>query len=93
MNAASILLDADIFSEIVASDQTRLEPEMSRAILRLKFSEAQNERMRELADKSNRGVLSEDDRQMIESFRRVGNLLALLQSNARLALRSDNSLQ
>ena len=60
---------------------------MARALLRLKFSEAQNERMRELADKANRGTLSDDERELMESFRRVGNLVALLQGRARLALR------
>jgi hypothetical protein len=49
--------------------------------------------MRELANKSNRGVLSDDERELMESFRRVGNLLALLQSRARLALHSTRPLE
>lgn len=87
MSTASSLLDADVFAEVVGSDETEFDADMARALLRLKFSEAQNERMRELADKANRGTLSEDERERMESFRRVGNLLALLQARARLALR------
>lgn len=93
MSATSTLLDADIFAEVVSSDETPFEAEMARAILRLKFSEAQNERMRDLADKNNRGVLSPGERELMESFRRVGNLLALLQSRARLTLRGADPSQ
>ncbi|MEX2119345.1 MAG: hypothetical protein WD847_07110 [Pirellulales bacterium] len=68
------------------------DPDRARAILRLEFSEAQNERMRELADKHNRGLLSPDELQEMESFRRVGNLLALIQAKARLWLKNDEQL-
>ena len=86
MSSASPLLDADVFAEVVGSDETEFDADMARALLRLKFSEAQNDRMWELADKANRGTLSEEERGRMESFRRVGNLLALLQARARLVL-------
>jgi hypothetical protein len=41
----------------------------------------------ELADKNNRGELSPEEHERLESYRRVGNLLALLQARARLSLK------
>jgi hypothetical protein len=43
--------------------------------------------MRELADKGNRGTITEAENAEMESYRRVGNLLALLQAKARLSLK------
>jgi hypothetical protein len=55
--------------------------------LLLGFSEAQTTQLLELADKNNRGQLSPEEHERLESYRRVGNFLALLQARARLSLK------
>jgi hypothetical protein len=87
--SSSVVTEAEIIQEVVMSGAADFDADAARAILRLKFSESQNERMLELADKHNRGLLSADELQEMESFRRVGNLLALLQAKARLSLKGD----
>jgi hypothetical protein len=48
--------------------------------------------MRELADKNNRGTLTEGERAMMESYRRVGKFLAIIQAKARLSLKHQDRL-
>ena len=86
MSGATALMDSRIMAEVVESQEGDFEPDVARAIMRLRFSPVQNEQMRQLADKHNRGELTEDERDQLESYRRVGNFLALLQSKARLSL-------
>lgn len=87
MKTSIIQTDAEIFSDVISRDNGDFDPDAARAILRLHFSDRQNDRMRELADRNNRGELTEDEQQVMESFRRVGNFLALLQAKARLSLK------
>ena len=42
-------------AEVVEAQEGDLAQDVARAIVRLHFSDAQNEQMRELADKNNRG--------------------------------------
>ena len=85
------LLDSRIMAEVVEAQEGDFELDVARAIVRLHFSDAQNEQMRELANKNNRGELTEEERDKLESYRRVGNFLALLQSKARLSLKQAGS--
>jgi hypothetical protein len=63
-----------------------LPPEKAEAIISLAFSPQDQERMRELMERNNQGPLTEAERDEMEGFRRVGTLLGILQSRARLAL-------
>ena len=72
-------------AEVVEAQEGDFDRDAARAILRLQFSDAQNEQMRELADKNNWGELTEEERDKLESYRRVGNFPALRQSKARLS--------
>jgi hypothetical protein len=60
--------------------------------LRLGFSDEQQQRMLSLADKGNRGTLSQDEQAELDRFRRVGNFLALMHAKARLSLRHGGQL-
>ncbi len=70
----------------MAPERPHFDPEIARSILGFRFSEAQNARMRKLAEKNSQGALTKTEAEETESYRRVGNLLALLQAKARLAL-------
>ena len=79
--------DARILSEVIAPERPDFAPEMARSILTLRFSETQNTRMRELAETNGQGTIAETELAEMESYRRVGNLLALLQAKAGLSLK------
>ena len=68
-----------------------LSPEKAEAILSLAFSHEDQERMRELMDRNNQGVLTDSERAEMEGFRRVGTLIAILQARAALALGKAHS--
>ena len=63
-----------------------LSPEKAEAIVSLAFSPEDQERMCELMERNNQGTLTDAERDEMEGFRRVGTLLGILQSRARLAL-------
>ena len=63
-----------------------LSPEKAEAIVSLAVSPEDQERMRELMERNNQGTLTDSERAEMEGFRRVGTLLGILQSRARLAL-------
>ncbi len=88
---ASPVADAEILAEVIGPDRPDVPQDVARAFLKLGFSEAQEERMRELADKNNRGTLTEGERAVMESYRRVGNSLAIIQAKARLSLKHQDN--
>lgn len=73
---------------IIANLNGALTPEGAEAILSLGFSDQQQERMKLLADKSRDGDLSAAEENEAGSFERVSSMLGILQSKARMALRS-----
>ena len=58
------------------------------AILHLGFQEADHERMLELLERAKGGELPEDEADELEKYRHVGTTLELMQSRARLCLKS-----
>jgi hypothetical protein len=70
-------------------ERLQLSPDSAHAILSLRFPPQDEQRMRELMDKNNRGTISEDEKEEIETYRRLGNLLSILQARARLHLRTE----
>jgi hypothetical protein len=87
MSIANATTDAEILAAIIAPDRDDLPPEVARFVLRFAFSEAQKEKMRELADKNNRGELTDADRAVMESYLRVGDFMSLVQAKARISLK------
>lgn len=83
--------EADILSRIIAPNKAGLSIEAARSILALSFDPDDIDRMNELSDKANEGILSEDEEQQLNNYERVGHLLAILQSKARTSLGSDPS--
>ena len=58
------------------------------AILHLDFQEDDHERMLELLEKAKDGALSPDEAAELENYRHVGTTLELMQSRARLSLKT-----
>ncbi len=85
--------EADILSRVIRPRRGDLSAEAARGFLRLGFSEKDRERMSKLARKNREGRLTSAEGLTLESYCRVGRLLDLLHSKARLSLtRSENRL-
>lgn len=70
-----------------------LSPEKAAAIASLAFAREDQERMRELMERNNEGLLTDSERAEMEGFRRVGTLLGILQARAALALGNSHSAE
>ncbi len=66
--------------------QRSLSLAAARALLKIDFEEADRQRMRDLLHKAQEGALSAAEREEIDGYERVGHLLDLLHSKARVAL-------
>lgn len=87
MSSNTVLGDVEILSDVVSCGTPDFDVNAARAVLSLGFSESQKSRMLELADRNNCGQLSPSEHEQLESYRRVGNFLALLHARARLSLK------
>ena len=92
MTPSVALDDAEILADLLKLGTPHFDVDAARAVLRLGFSNEQQQRMLSLADKGNRGTLSQDEQAELDRFRRVGNFLALMHSNARLSLKHGGQL-
>jgi hypothetical protein len=63
-----------------------LSPVLARHLLKLGFSEHDKARMHELAVKNQESSISPEEREELDSYVKVGDLLAILQSKARKLL-------
>jgi hypothetical protein len=64
-----------------------LPPEAAREFLRMQFAEGDRTRAAELSARASAGTLTDDQRAELEAFTHAAALLAVLHSEARLALR------
>jgi hypothetical protein len=88
MATASAQTEADIWERLIHPRGT-MTKDAARRILEISFSDADRERMHELAKKNRRGELSEDEESEMEHFNRVGTLLSILKVRARRVLKSS----
>jgi hypothetical protein len=92
MTPSVALDDAEILADVLKLGTPHFDVDAARAVLRLGFSDEQQQRMLSLADKGNRGTLSQDEQAELDRFRRVGNFPALMHAKARLSLRHGGQL-
>lgn len=83
--------EADILVRVIASEDSGLSPEAARSILDWKFPDVDVERMNWLSQKANSGTLSTSEQDELNNYERVGHLIAIAQSQARLALNETSS--
>lgn len=75
-----------IWERVIEFDPSTLSLEAARAIIALNFRPSAHERMKELATKNQDGIISFVEKRELESYVHLGDLLTLLQAEARLAL-------
>jgi hypothetical protein len=80
--------EAAIFGRLFANGRQPLTPELARHVLTLGFSDEDRTRMHELAVKNQAGQLSPPEAAELDSYIKVGDLVAILQSKARKFLKT-----
>lgn len=79
--------EAAIWSRLMQSQGHDLSPEAAEYLLSIRFGDDDRDRMHQLAERSESGTLTDEERAEFDSYLRVGNLLAVMQSRARAVLR------
>jgi hypothetical protein len=87
MPTAKISSEAAIWARIIEPEQNGLSPEAARSLLELRFCERDVARMNDLAQKNREGLLTAAERQELEGYVKVGDVLSLLHLKARKSLR------
>lgn len=82
--------EAAIFSRVFTDGRRNLTPELARHILTLEFNADDKARMHELAVKNQEGRISPEELRDLDSYIKVADLLAILQSKARKLLRTKS---
>ena len=80
--------EAAIWARLMQARRDELSPEAAEFLLALDFGESDRQRMLELADRSENGTLTAEEQLEYDGYLHVGNLLAVMQSRARLVLKS-----
>lgn len=83
----SATLQIDIFRRILEPVRAKLTPAAARSLLALDFSDEDRDRMNVLAEKARAGCLTKNEDAELDDFIHVGNMLAIIQSKARRALK------
>ena len=88
MSSPSINADreAAVWARLMRAQKSQLSPEAAEYLLSIEIPENDRKRMEQLAERSEAGTLTEEERAEFEGYRHVGNLLAVMQSKARVAL-------
>lgn len=80
MDATTVQFESSILDRLLVA------AESAQAVLSIRFSASDEERMRHLMERNNQGSISEEERAEMEAFRRIGSFLAIAHAKARLQL-------
>ena len=89
---ASVALDnseAAILARVFEADQGDLAPDAARFFLHADFPPSDRARMDSLARKARQGILTVGEQEELEHYCHVGDLLALMQSKARMVVKQS----
>jgi hypothetical protein len=85
---ASLTFEPAIWARLIQMPKERISQDTARYLLSIQFGQADRARMEELADRSEAGALTADEEAELDSYLHVANLLTVMHSEARLALRA-----
>lgn len=75
-----------MWARLMKAQKTQLSTEVVEYLLSVELAESDRRRIEQLAENSEAGTLAEEERGEFEAYLHVGNLLAVMQSRARIAL-------
>ena len=87
LNSANVSFEPVIWARLLEGRKDDIPPDAAKYLLSIEFGESDRVRMQELADRSEAGLLTEQEQAEFDSYLHIGNLLAVMQSKARIALR------
>ena len=79
--------EAAIWARLMQAQKAELSPGAAEFLLAIDFGEGDRRRMQLLAERSQAGTLTAEEQTEMDGYLHVGNLLAVMQSRARLALK------
>jgi len=85
--ALSSSSEAAIWARLMQAQKDELSLEAAEYLLSIDFGEADRNRMLHLAERSEAGTLTAEEQAEFDGYLHIGNLLAVMQSKARLALK------
>ncbi len=91
MISATISQESEILSRVISPDNPSFSVEAARSILKLGFTESDNERMNVLATKARQGNLDLQEESLLNAYLFVGSLVDLMHSKARLSLKKQTA--
>jgi hypothetical protein len=77
-----------LLEQLAELDADSLSPETARKLLHLRFESSHEKRVDVLSEKARQGSLLPSERDDLDEYLRVADLLAILQSRARQALKN-----
>ena len=80
--------EAAILARLMQAQKDELTPEAAEFLQAIAFEESDQQRMIQLAERSEAGTLTAEEQIEFDGYLHVGNLLAVIQSKARLALKT-----
>jgi hypothetical protein len=88
MHPATIAIsEAAIWKRVIMPEKNGLSHAAARSLLKLRFSKADKDRMNDLARRNQEGLLSTSERDELEGYVKVGDVLSLLHLKARKSLK------
>ena len=91
MNPLAVNSEADIFGRLIDTEVGELTKELAANILRVGFAEADHQKMHELEEKNQTGELTREEREELDHYMIVGDMLGIWQSKARQVLQQDQT--
>lgn len=82
--------EIEILSDVIAPERGDIPRDVAKLLLEWRFSSRAAARMTQLADRNNRGTITEAELDELERYLRVGALINLIQAKARLSLTSTH---
>jgi hypothetical protein len=77
-----------IFARLIRADQGNISRVLARYLLTLGFDQEDQDRMSELAERNQEGVMEPEELEELQNFVKAGHMLALLHSKARKSLKA-----
>lgn len=81
--------ELDIWEGVITPKGCDMSNSEANAILRWEFDEAAKQRMEELATRNGQGTLTETEREELDAYVQVGQVVGILQAKARISLKNS----
>jgi len=91
MTPNELTMEVDILSRVVGPENPSFTADVARSVLELRFGDADNDRMNDLAEKARRDSLSQEETSQLHGYLFVGAMMDLMHSKARLSLKQSGS--